>query len=126
MSGSKNIAASVKARLLNVAAKRSEEFNLVLARYGIERLLFRLSQSPYSDRFLLKGAMLFAVWDDKTHRPTRDLDLLGFGPTEIEAMVGVFQNVVTTSVAADGLEFDRDSVRAEEIREDNPYGGVRL
>lgn len=126
MSGSKNIAASVKARLLNVAAKRGEEFNLILARYGIERLLFRLSQSPYFDRFLLKGAMLFAVWDDKTHRPTRDLDLLGFGPTEKEALISVFQEVATTPVAADGLVFDASSVRTEEIREDNAYGGVRL
>ena len=126
MSGSKNIAASVKARLLNVAAKRGEEFNLVLARYGIERLLFRLSQSTHAERFLLKGAMLFAVWDDRTHRPTRDLDLLGFGPTEKEALVTVFQEVTTTPVAADGLDFDQSSIHAEEIREDNTYGGVRL
>ena len=78
MSGPKNIAASVKARLQNVSAARGEDFNLLLLRYGIERLLFRLCQSPYADRFLLKGAMLFVVWDEKTHRPTRDLDLLGF------------------------------------------------
>ena len=71
MNGPKNIAASVKARLQNVAGKRGEDFNLLLLRYGIERLLFRLSQSPYADRFLLKGAMLFAIWDEKTHRPTR-------------------------------------------------------
>ncbi len=82
MNASKNISASVKARLQNVAATRGEDFNLLLLRYGIERLLFRLSQSPHADRFLLKGAMLFVVWDEKTHRPTRDLDLLGFGSTE--------------------------------------------
>jgi hypothetical protein len=51
-----------------VAAKRGDDFNLLLLRYGIERLLFRLSRSPYADQFLLKGAMLFLVWDDKTHR----------------------------------------------------------
>ena len=126
MNGPKNLTASVKARLQNVAEKRGEEFNLVLARYGIERLLFRLSRSQYADRFLLKGAMLFAVWDDKTHRPTRDLDLLGFGPTEKEALVRVFREVVATPVPSDGLDFDPDSVRAEEIREDNTYGGVRV
>ena len=78
MSALKNLSASVKARLETLAGKRGEEFNLLLTRYGIERLLYRLSQSQHADRFLLKGAMLFAVWDTKTHRPTQDLDLLGF------------------------------------------------
>ena len=115
MSGPKNIAASVKARLQNVAEHRGEEFNLVLARYGIERLLFRLSQSQYADRFLLKGAMLFTIWDDKTHRPTRDLDLLGSGPTEKEALAQIFREVVATPVTADGLLFDPDSIDADAI-----------
>jgi hypothetical protein len=73
---------AVKARLQNVAGKRGDDFNLLLLRYGIERLLFRLSPTSYADNFLLKGAMLFVVWDEKTHRPTRDLDLLGFGPSK--------------------------------------------
>ena len=73
----KNLAASVKARLQNEAARRGDDFNLLLLRYGIGRFLFRLSQSAYANRFLLKDAMLFVVWDEKTHRPTRDLDLLG-------------------------------------------------
>jgi len=122
----KNQAASVKARLQYEAARRSEDFNLLLLRYGIERLLFRLSQSPYADRFLLKGAMLFVIWDEKTHRPTRDLDLLGFGPSEKEDLKKLFQEVVRVAVVDDGLTFDPASVRAEEIREDNTYGGVRV
>lgn len=126
MSAPKNLAASVKARLQNVAGKRGEDFNLLLLRYGIERLLFRLSQSPYVDRFLLKGAMLFVVWDEKTHRPTRDLDLLGFGPSEKEYLLRVFRAVVVTPVVDDGLVFDPALVRAEEIREDNAYGGIRV
>jgi len=126
MNGPKNIAASVKARLQNVAVKRGEDFNLLLLRYGIERLLFRLSQSPYADRFLLKGAMLFVVWDEKTHRPTRDLDLLGFGPSEKEDLLQIFRAVVATLVVDDGLVFDPDLVRAEKIREDNTYGGIRV
>jgi hypothetical protein len=126
MSASKNIAASVKARLQNVAGKRGEDFNLLLLRYGIERLLFRLSQSPYAGRFLLKGAMLFVVWDDKTHRPTRDLDLLGFGPSEKAELTQVFQEVVAMPVVDDGIVFDPKSVQADEIREDNAYGGVRI
>jgi Nucleotidyl transferase AbiEii toxin, Type IV TA system len=122
----KNLAASVKARLQNEAARRGEDFNLLLLRYGIERLLFRLSQSAYADRFLLKGAMLFVVWDEKTHRPTRDLDLLGLGPSEKEDLQRIFQDVAAMPVVDDGLVFDPASVRAEEIREDNAYGGVRV
>ena len=114
----KNLAASVKALLQNEAARRGDDFNLLLLRYGIERLLFRLSQSAYADRFLLKEAMLFVVWDEKTHRPARDLDLLGFGPSEKEDLRKVFQEVVTLPVVEDGLVFDPASVRAEEIRED--------
>jgi len=88
--------------------------------------LYRLSQSQHADKFLLKGAMLFAIWDIKTHRPTQDLDLLGFGPTEKEELARVFREVLQTPVPADGLVFDPDSVRAEEIREDNAYGGIRV
>lgn len=126
MSAPKNISVSVKARLQNVASKRGEDFNLLLLRYGIERLLFRLSQSPYANRFLLKGAMLFVIWDEKTHRPTRDLDLLGFGPSDKAELTKVFQEVVAMSVEDDGIVFDPKSVQADEIREDNVYGGVRI
>ena len=113
----KNLAASVKARLQNEAARRGDDFNLLLLRYGIERLLFRLSQSAYADRFLLKGAMLFVVWDEKTHRPTRDLDLLGFGPSEKEDLEKLFREVVALPVA-DGhhayLEWVSNATRTPE------------
>ena len=122
----RNLAASVKARLQNEAARRGEDFNLLLLRYGIERLLFRLSRSAYADRFLLKGAMLFVVWDVKTHRPTRDLDLLGFGSSDKVDLQRVFQEVATQPVVDDGVVFDPASVRAEEIREDNAHGGIRV
>ncbi len=120
------MAASVKARLQNVARKRGEEFNLILNRYGIERLLYRLSTSTHADAFLLKGAMLFAVWDDLAHRPTRDLDLLGFGPNETDDLIRIFSDIVQTVVPEDGLSFDHQSVVAEEIREDKVYGGIRI
>jgi predicted nucleotidyltransferase component of viral defense system len=126
MSAPKNLPASVKARLEALAGKRGEQFNLLLTRYGIERLLYRLSQSQHADRFFLKGAMLFAVWDARIHRPTQDLDLLGLGPAEKEELVRVFREVLETRVPDDGLVFDPDSVRAEEIREDNAYGGIRI
>ena len=69
---------SVKQRLLNLSAVRGETSNVLLMRYGVERLLYRMSKSPHADAFVLKGAMLFAIWADKPHRPTQDLDLFFF------------------------------------------------
>lgn len=75
-----NLSASILARLLTLAKQRGDDYNLLLNRFGMERLLARVSVSPHADRFLLKGALLFALWYDTPHRPTRDADLLGFGP----------------------------------------------
>jgi predicted nucleotidyltransferase component of viral defense system len=75
----KNIAESVRARLLNLSKQRGDEFQLTLATYVIERFLYRLGQSPQRDRFVLKGAVLFRVWMGQSHRPTKDLDFLGNG-----------------------------------------------
>ena len=83
----KNIGASVRARLLQVAKASGQSFDLVLTRFALERLLFRLSQSRHADRFVLKGAMLMMSWFEDPHCGTRDLDLLGFGDPEPEAML---------------------------------------
>ena len=126
MSAPKNLPASVKARLLNLAETRRETFNDLLARYGVERLLYRLGQSRHADRFLLKGAMLFVLWDDKMPRPTKDVDFLGYGRMEVDAVVAAFREIVATPVPADGLEFDAGSATGEEIREGQAYGGIRV
>lgn len=118
----KNVAASVRQRLLNLARARGEEFNLVLVWYGIERLLYRLSRSEYADGFVLKGAMLFHLFGDAPHRPTRDVDLLGSGPPDLGRMEGVFAEVCVIEVEDDGLTFDRQSVRASRIREEENEG----
>jgi hypothetical protein len=88
-----NIAASMRSRLLNLARERKQPFQLLLTRYVHERLLFRLSQSPHRERFVLKGAMLMAAWFDDPHRPTKDLDLLGYGDPDPAAILGVFREV---------------------------------
>ncbi len=75
----KDLASSVRARLLNIAKTEGSDFNSVLVRYGLERLLYRIGHSEYADNFLLKGALLFTLWYDMPHRTTRDMDLLGFG-----------------------------------------------
>jgi hypothetical protein len=80
----KDVAASIRARLLLLAKAEGVDFQYILIRYALERLLYRLSQSAHADRFLLKGALLFSLWYDLPHRPTRDADLLGFGPSDLE------------------------------------------
>ena len=79
---SRNLAASIRARLKQQADATQQDFNLTLTRYGLERLLYRLSTSPHAQRYVLKGSLLFCVWYDQPHRPTRDADLLGFGPSD--------------------------------------------
>ncbi len=118
-------AASVRVRLLNVAKATGTDFNLVLVRFALERLLFRLSTSAHSDRFVLKGALLFTLWYDLPHRATRDADLLGFGPSDTGSMAGVFRDIASVA-ADDGIVFDPASVRVGVIRKDAGYGGVRV
>jgi predicted nucleotidyltransferase component of viral defense system len=97
----------------------------VLTRYALERLLYRLSISEYRNRFVLKGAMLVTTWFDSPHRPTRDLDLLGFGESSTASVLAVWKEICTIP-AADGIAFDGQGLRASPIREDMEYGGIRL
>ena len=121
----RDLAASVRQRLLNRAKERGDDFQLVLTWYGIERLLYRLSASPHADAFILKGAMLFSLWSGEAHRPTRDLDLLGSGDARVSRMEEVMRELCQVP-CDDGLEFDPVSVRGEEIRSPDEYDGVRI
>lgn len=120
-----NVAASVRARLLNVAKAQGVDFNQVLVRFALERILYRMTQSPHADRFLLKGALLFTLWYDMPHRATRDADLLGFGASDLDSVSQVFRDIADVSVD-DGIVFDPASVTVEEIRREAGYGGVRV
>ena len=120
------IAHSVRRRLLNRSRDKGEDYNLLLTRFAVERLLYRLSQSEHADAFVLKGAMLFTVWTGALHRPTRDLDLLGFGDPSEERLVRVFCDVCGQAVDGDGMTFDADSVTAGPIRDEHAYAGIRL
>ncbi len=122
----RNLAASVRQRLFNLAIERRDDFQILLTRYALERLLYRLSQSPHSRYFLLKGANLFTLWGGGPYRPTRDLDLLGIGDSSVERLEQVFRDICMAQVEPDGLRFAPDTIKAEEIREDLEYGGVRL
>ncbi|MFZ3141218.1 nucleotidyl transferase AbiEii/AbiGii toxin family protein [Polaromonas sp.] len=120
-----DIAASVRARLLNLAKAEGSEFNQVLVRYTLERLLYRLSQSAHAHCFVLKGALLFTLWYDMAHRPTRDADLLGFGPSDLASIGQMFRDIAGVAVE-DGLVFDPASVKVEDIRKESGYGGARV
>lgn len=120
---STNRAASIRARLKRHADATGQDFNAILTRYGLERLLYRLSVSEQAPNFLLKGALLFALWFDAPHRPTRDIDLLGFGSDDPDAMAATFRQICTI-VVDDGIAFKPESVRATETRLAQHYGGV--
>ena len=122
----RNPAASVRQRLVNLARAQKEDFQFVLTRYALERLLYRLSQSEHRDVFVLKGAMLFRLWSDLPHRPTRDLDLLGRGDSSIIRFKRIFRGLCELAVAEDGLVFSAKSVRGETIKERQEYLGLRL
>lgn len=121
-----NRAASMFARLRALARDRNVDMQFVLRRYAIERLLARLEASPHRERFILKGAMLFTVWLDDPFRPTQDLDLLGQGDPAIDAVKSAFADVCRIPIEMDGLTFNVGALRAEAIREDQAYGGVRV
>lgn len=122
---SRDIAASIRARLKQYADGRRQDFNLTLTQYGLERLLYRLSISPQADSYLLKGALLFAIWYEQPHRPTRDADLLSFGPDDVESAVRSFREICQIA-GDDGIAFDASSVRGTVIRKEAGYGGVRI
>jgi hypothetical protein len=105
---SKNIAASVGQRLRNLSRQRNEDFGLALTKYGLERVLFRLSRSKHR------------------HRPTRDVDFLAYGPNDVERFVSIFQEICSDETGEDGLTFQIDAIAGERIKEDADYQGIRI
>ncbi len=122
----RNIIASVRQKLINLSNERGEDPNLVFIRYAIERFLYRLSCSRQSSKFVLKGAMLWAVWAGKPHRPTKDLDLLGYGDASAEAIRVIFSEICKVTVEPDGMMFNPEAIRITEIREELEYPGQRV
>lgn len=121
-----DISASVRQRLLNRSKEHGEDFQLVITRFVLERLLYRLGRSQFREQFILKGAMLFSLWGDTPHRATRDIDFLGFGESAVSRLVEIFQSVCRERVEEDGVVFLQESVTGMEIREDQEYDGVRI
>jgi predicted nucleotidyltransferase component of viral defense system len=122
----RDVAASVRARLLARSRETGDDFQFLLQRYASERFLYRLSESPHCGRFVLKGAMLFALWGGSLYRATRDLDFTGYGSSEIDAVVAAVREICALPVAYDGLAFDAATISAEPIRETAEYNGLRV
>ncbi len=121
-----NLPASVRQRLLNLSRKEKRDFQEVLTRFALERLLYRLGKTQFADQFILKGALLFVLWTKEIHRFTVDMDLLGRGEPSPERLAEVFRAVCHAEVEPDGLVFDADAVTGTFIREDNIYSGARI
>lgn len=122
-----NLAASVHQRLLNRARAEGRPFNELLQYYVLERFLYRLGQSNFSDRFVLKGAMLLGVWQAPLSRPTRDIALLGRLSNDVDYLVTVMRQICQAEIAdEDGLLFHADAATGEEIIEAADYHGVRV
>jgi len=122
----RGLSRSVHTRLIQHAQSLGLDENLVLNRFAVERLLYRLSRSPHAERFVLKGALLMLVWLGETVRPTRDADLLGFGDLSDDVLAGIFRDVCLVAVEPDAMTFPGDSVRVSPIRPEDAYGGKRV
>ncbi len=122
----KNPAASIRARLLQHAKEHRDDYQRVLTRYAIERLLYRLSQTEAAEHYVLKGAMLFVTWPEHAFRPTGDLDLLGQGDSDPAAITELFTRICQVQAPDDGIVFDPASLRVEPVREADKYQGAQL
>ena len=122
----KNIAASIRQRLLNEARASARPFNELLQYFAMERFLFRLSRSPHAEKFVLKGAFMLATWRVSLTRPTKDIDLLGQVANDVERIVDLVKEMCRQEVEPDGLDFDPASVGGERIAEEAEYKGVRV
>ena len=122
----RNVPASIHQRLLNLARRQGIRFNLLLQRHAMERFLYRLATSGEVDRFTLKGAALFRVWTGQELRPTRDIDFLASAPEDHAALRTSFEAICAVPCPQDGVVFDPATIQMRDIREEQPYGGVRV
>lgn len=126
MTTRKNIAASVRQRLLNRAKSDQRPFAELLQYYAMERFLYRLSRSAHAQRFILKGALMLRVWQAPVFRPTMDIDMLAKTGNDEENIISQITEVLNVEVEPDGLDFDTDFIQSERITEDADYQGIRI
>lgn len=122
---SRDLSQSIRNKLLHRSKQKQVDFNNEVTRYALDRFLYRLSQSEYKNKFILKGATLFKVWNGELHRPTKDLDLLGFGESDISEIEKQIKAVCEIQ-CEDGIDLYPQSVRGQTIKEDQEYEGIRI
>ena len=122
----KNIAASVRQRLLNKSRSDARPFQELVQYYAMERFLYRLSQSQHANRFILKGALLLKIWKTPEIRPTMDIDLLGRTNNDLSLLVSNITDILSVDIDPDGLSFFPEDITAERITEDAEYKGIRI
>lgn len=118
-------AESIRHRLRNELRARGEDVTLGLSRYAVERFLYRLGCSVHREKFVLKGATLFAMWGT-AYRPTRDVDFTGYGSSEPQDVIKAFREICNTPDDVDQLMFDTENITAEAIRDGSEYDGLRI
>lgn len=121
-----NIPASILARLKNQSEILGRPFAEILQYYAMERFLHRLSRTKYAAKFILKGGLLFYVWNVPLRRPTRDIDFRGYVTSDSERLLHIFSEVAGVSAPEDGLVFNLDSILIEETQIDADYQGIRV
>jgi len=119
-----NVPASVRQRLLNISRKDKRPFNELIQYYAMERFLYRLSQSDYADSFILKGALALQIRKVEKFRPTMDIDISQKRRDETSEIK--LKGILSTNVEEDGLVFDLQSIRLEDIKRDTAYKGMRV
>lgn len=122
----KNLQASVKARLQKRAKESNRSFSEILQHYGMERFLYRFSRSKHADKFILKGALMFNVWQVPERRTTLDIDFLARHDNKIAAIEKIIKDICSMPVAPDGLVFDSKTIKGQKIKENMDYEGVRI
>jgi predicted nucleotidyltransferase component of viral defense system len=122
----RDVGASVRQRLLNQSRAQGRPFQELLQYFAMERFLYRLAQSPFADRFILKGALLLTAWRAPMSRPTMDIDLAGRTSNELDHITQLISAVCDVVTEPDGIEFNRASIEVTRIKEDADYEGVRV
>ncbi|MDQ3633788.1 MAG: nucleotidyl transferase AbiEii/AbiGii toxin family protein [Acidobacteriota bacterium] len=126
MESKRKYAQSVRQKLLNFANENNDDFQMILTRYGLERLIARISQSEYKNSFILKGAMFFQIWSETHHRATRDVDFLSFGSNDVVKIKETFISICKIEIPEDGIIFEIKNIFAGKIKADQKYEGVRI
>src|SRR6056297_1257039 len=121
----KNMPASVRAKLLNIAKKEKVPFQRLLTLYNQEGLLHRIVLTEHKDEVVLKGGLLFYQLQGVISRPTKDIDLLGKDNSESEVTLHTILSAASNVQLNDGLEFDQNSIDIKPIAGQTEHGGIR-